>query len=142
MGTEALHILSAGQHVTTDRSPGHPDNALWINTKDLTRATGWQLKPEGLCRDDVCMLVAPTDRERLVDGEAVCASALWEAMGRPVLHDKARSTWMLGEAAADRSRELESLEAPDFTLPDITGKLHSLSDYRGKKVFLSTWASW
>ena len=28
------------------------------------------------------------------------------------------------------------------TLPDITGKLHSLSDFRGKKVFLATWASW
>ena len=49
---------------------------------------------------------------------------------------------MLGEAAADRSRKLESLEAPDFTLPDIEGKLHSLSDFRGKKVFLATWASW
>ena len=26
--------------------------------------------------------------------------------------------------------------APDFTLPDRTGKKHSLSDYRGKKVVL------
>ena len=48
----------------------------------------------------------------------------------------------LVRSAADRSRDLESLEAPDFTLPDIEGKLHSLSDYRGKKVFLATWASW
>jgi peroxiredoxin len=49
---------------------------------------------------------------------------------------------MLGEAAEDRSQALASLRAPDFTLPDITGKLHSLSDFRGKKVFLATWASW
>jgi peroxiredoxin len=34
------------------------------------------------------------------------------------------------------------LEAPDFTLPDIDGQLHSLSDFLGKKVFLVTWASW
>ena len=27
-------------------------------------------------------------------------------------------------------------QAPDFTLPDRTGKEHSLSDYRGKKVVL------
>jgi hypothetical protein len=88
------------------------------------------------------MAVVPADRERLVDGDAVCASGLWETLGRPALHDEARSVWMLGEAAADRSTQLESLEAPDFTLPDITGKLHSLSDFRGKKVFLATWASW
>jgi peroxiredoxin len=35
-----------------------------------------------------------------------------------------------------------SLEAPDFTLPDVSGTPHSLSDYRGKKVLLATWASW
>ena len=32
--------------------------------------------------------------------------------------------------------------APDFTLPDLDGKLHSFSELRGKKVFLATWASW
>ena len=32
--------------------------------------------------------------------------------------------------------------APDFSLPDINGQPHRLSDYRGKKVFLATWASW
>lgn len=142
METRALHVLSAGRHVATLRSPGHPDDELWISAVDLERATGWKLKPEGLCRDDLCMVVAPSDRERLIDGDAVCASGLWETLRRPVLHDEARSAWMLGESATDRSRELESLKAPDFTLPDITGKLHSLSDFRGKKVFLATWASW
>ena len=142
MATEALHVLSAGRHLTTTRRSGHPDDALWISAKDLERATGWMLKPEGLCRDDACAMIAPADRERLVDGDAVCASGLWKALGRPVLHDEVRSTWMLGDAAADRSRELATLEAPDFTLPDITGKLHSLSDFRGMKVFLATWASW
>ena len=142
METEALHVLSAGRHVATTRSPSHPDSALWISAADLERATGWTLKPEGLCRDDVCTMIAPADRERLVDGDVVCASGLWETLKRPVLHDHARSTWMLGEAAADRRRALETLEAPDFTLPDINGDLHSLSDFRGRKVFLATWASW
>ena len=32
--------------------------------------------------------------------------------------------------------------APDFALPDPSGRIHRLSDYRGKKVFLVTWASW
>ena len=118
------------------------EDELWISAKDLEHATGWTLKPEGLCRDEQCTILSPADRERWVDGDAVCASGLWEALARPVLSDESHSTWMLGEAAADRSANLESLVAPDFTLPDITGRLHSLSDFRGKKVFLATWASW
>ncbi|GMR04402.1 MAG: hypothetical protein BMS9Abin23_0299 [Thermodesulfobacteriota bacterium] len=33
-------------------------------------------------------------------------------------------------------------EAIDFTLPDLDGKEHSLSDMRGKVVFLNFWATW
>jgi peroxiredoxin len=32
--------------------------------------------------------------------------------------------------------------APDFTITDITGKQHKLSDYRGKNVMLIFWATW
>jgi peroxiredoxin len=32
--------------------------------------------------------------------------------------------------------------APDFTLTDITGRQHKLSDYRGKDVMLVLWATW
>jgi peroxiredoxin len=32
--------------------------------------------------------------------------------------------------------------APDFTLPDLNGKLHRLAQYRGKVVFLNLWATW
>ncbi|MHC4622829.1 MAG: peroxiredoxin family protein [Planctomycetota bacterium] len=32
--------------------------------------------------------------------------------------------------------------APDFTLTDIKGKKHKLSDYRGKDVMLVFWATW
>lgn len=33
-------------------------------------------------------------------------------------------------------------EAPDFTLPDLQGRSHRLSDFRGKVVFLNLWATW
>jgi peroxiredoxin len=33
-------------------------------------------------------------------------------------------------------------EAQDFTLPDLDGKEVSLSDFRGKVVFLNLWATW
>jgi len=32
--------------------------------------------------------------------------------------------------------------APDFTLTDITGRQHKLSDYRGKNAMIVFWASW
>ena len=30
----------------------------------------------------------------------------------------------------------------DFTLPDIEGRMHSLSDYRGRWVIVNFWATW
>ncbi len=35
-----------------------------------------------------------------------------------------------------------AVAAPDFTLVDQYGKTHTLSDYRGKTVFLNFWATW
>ncbi len=43
----------------------------------------------------------------------------------------------LGTVRAD-----SNLETVDFTLPDIDGKLHSLSDYRGEWVIVNFWATW
>lgn len=34
------------------------------------------------------------------------------------------------------------MPAPDFTLKDLSGKTHKLSDYRGKDVMIVFWASW
>lgn len=34
------------------------------------------------------------------------------------------------------------LPAPDFTFPDLSGKEVSLSQYKGKVVFINVWATW
>jgi len=36
----------------------------------------------------------------------------------------------------------KGLTAPNFSLPDLDGKMVSLSDYRGKVVLLNIWATW
>lgn len=41
-------------------------------------------------------------------------------------------------SAADR----ETVPAPDFTLEDQFGNSHTLSDYKGKTVFLNFWGTW
>lgn len=65
-----------------------------------------------------------------------------EAAGRPVAVDREERAAYLGVSAAERAAALASLQAPDFTLPDLSGRPHSLSAQRGKKVLLVAYASW
>lgn len=47
--------------------------------------------------------------------------------------------------AADRQTltpAQQPMPAPEFTLPDLDGKPHTLADYRGKVVVLNFWATW
>lgn len=39
-------------------------------------------------------------------------------------------------------KENVKIKATDFKLKDLSGKEVSLSDYKGKKIFLNFWASW
>lgn len=45
-------------------------------------------------------------------------------------------------SAADNTSEKEIIPAYDFTLVDQYGTEHTLSDYKGKIVFLNFWATW
>ena len=65
-----------------------------------------------------------------------------EAARRPVALDPAEGAAFVGVAARERGRVLETLEAPDFALPDLAGRVHRLSEHRGRKVLLVAYASW
>ena len=116
--------------------------ALWLSSADVERATGWTLTPDGFCHDSACVPVPRGHGAAIVDGDAIDIAALWRYLGHPVVHDDSRQTWVLGTAAGARADALRSLLAPDFTLPDLDGRRHRLTDHRGKKVLLVTWASW
>lgn len=116
---------------------------LWLSPDDLTAATGWKLKPQGMCLGDRCVPIAPTRRAALADAHGrINFAAFARDLEQPVVHDDVEGVWLVGESAQTRSAALRSLDAPDFRLPDLDGTLHALSDYRGKKVLLLTWASW
>ena len=118
---------------------------LWITTADLKRATRFEVKPQGVCRDELCFPLPKARQQEFLHKERGGAwfnmTAFAVLVRQPVAHDAGLATWYFG-LRADQRQFLSSLQAPDFTLPDVNGKTHSLSDFRGKKVFLVTWASW
>jgi cytochrome oxidase Cu insertion factor (SCO1/SenC/PrrC family) len=61
---------------------------------------------------------------------------------QPSAYDAKHQVWVFGPRSDHQNAFVASLAAPNFTLPDMNGKMHSLSDFRGKKVLLVTWASW
>ena len=121
-------------------------NDLWITTGDLTRATRFVIKPQGVCRDELCF---PLPKNRKAEFVLKKGATTWfnlnefaKLTNQPVITDQKNGIWFFGSRAAEQNQYLASLSAPNFTLPDLNGKLHSLADFRGKKVLLVTWASW
>jgi hypothetical protein len=123
-----------------------PSADLWVTTADLTRATGFVLKPQGVCREELCFPIPKARKAEFLAARSRVAwfnlSAFARLLDQPMAHDEAVSVWYFGPRPDQQRAALASLQAPDFTLPDMQGRRHSLADFRGKKVLLVTWASW
>jgi hypothetical protein len=115
---------------------------LWLDAAAVEESTGWTWKPEGLCHGDTCVPLPPAAADELVRDGRLNLAAMWRRSGQPVVHDAASRFWVLGTGAERRGAALAALQAPDFSLPDLEGREHRLSSYRGRRVFLATWASW
>jgi hypothetical protein len=111
-----------------------------LTRDDVTRVLGWEIKPQGLCKGERCIPVH--DPAALADERGIDLCALARLLGRPLAVDAPERAACLGTSAAERGARLATLEAPDFTLPDMQGRPHSLSEQRGKKVLLVAYASW
>jgi len=119
---------------------------LWITTADLTRATKFEIKPQGVCREELCFPIPKDRRNSLVrkqGGTTIfnLTEFAW-MVHQPIAFDLVNSVWFYGPRQSAQNDFVQTLEAPNFTLPDLNGKMHSLSDFRGKKVLRITWASW
>ena len=132
-----LTDVGEAEVAATRASPG-----LWLKAADFARTTGYEVKPEGLCKGPICVPAPRGDARFVDDAGNVDAAAFWRYIGNVAVSDTSGDLWAFGASAGERAQALDTLEAPDFELPDFDGRMHRLSDYRGQKVFLSTWASW
>jgi hypothetical protein len=109
---------------------------LWIRGADLPRVNEFELKPQGACRADVCIPI-PKD---LKNGDWFNLTGFARKVRQAWVADA--GVWSFGEFPLLRQANYASRSAPDFAVPDRKGRVVHLSDFRGKKVLVVTWASW
>jgi hypothetical protein len=102
---------------------------LGIDTDTFQAETGWEIKPEGACKGEVCVPLA--------GGFELSSTA--ERLGMALVHDAEHGVWALGPESLN-GRALVTAEAPDLVLPDLDGKAFHLSSLRGQKVVIVSWA--
>ena len=132
-------IISIDGQVT-DVELSEQSGKVSVSNSVLEQATGWSLKPEGLCRDQVCVPVRNV--EALINDDQVDLAEFARLVSQNIVIDAQRKVVALGEQAQIRSTEMATLGAPDFTLPDIHGRQVSFSDYNRRKRLLLAWSSW
>ena len=113
---------------------------LLIDPEALPDALGWAWKPEGLCRDNLCVPVR--DRAALMKGEQLDIGAVAGALGRLAVVDAHAGIAAIALPAEIRRSALHDHRAPQFTLPDLEGVEHDLEEWRGTKKLLVAFASW
>ena len=102
---------------------------------DFEQQTGWQLKPEGACKGDVCV---PLPDGAVTDGN-VALDVVADRLGMPVVADEERGIYARGPEVIT-GRALTTATAPELVLPGLDGHEFRLSSLRGQKVLLVAWA--
>jgi hypothetical protein len=102
---------------------------LDVDAADFQLGTGWEIKPEGACKGDVCV--------PLPGGFDLSRTA--ERLGMALVHDEEHAVWALGPESLS-AHALVTAQAPELVLGDLDGNEFRLSSLRGQKVVLVAWA--
>lgn len=131
----AATVLYDDHAISIDKT--RPDaRELWVPAADLPRINRFEVKPQGACRADMCI---PLSKD-LRSGEWFNLTGFARKLHQAYVHEA--SAWSFGEIPLVRGDFYRTRVAPDFAVPDRTGRVVHLSDFRGKKVLVVTWASW
>jgi len=137
----AATVLYDDRTIVLDRigiDPKRASDTLWIRKRDLPRVNGFELKPQGACRADLCIPIPKT----MTRGDYFNISAFAKKAGQAVVADPGARIWSFGEMQSLGAGLAGSRVAPDFEVPDRLGRPVHLAGFRGKKVLVITWASW
>ena len=134
-GATGTTVLYGDRSVALDKIQADPKD-LWVRKADLPRINDFEVKPQGACREDLCIPI-PRDFSK---GGFFNLSAFARKTGEVVVSEA--NVWSFGEIPVLRGSFTGSRIAPDFAVPDRKSKVVHLSDFRGKKVLVVTWASW
>ncbi len=100
-----------------------------ISAEEFASGTGWDIKPEGACKGEVCV--------PLPDGYSAAHAA--DRLGMAVVRNDTAGLFAFGPESLN-GRALVTAQAPDVVLPDLHGNEFHLSSLRGKKVVVVAWA--
>lgn len=100
-----------------------------ISAEEFAAGTGWDIKPEGACKGEVCV--------PLPDGYSAEHAA--DRLGMAIVPNATNSLVAFGPESLN-GRALVTAKAPDVVLPDLDGNEFHLSSLRGKKVVVVAWA--
>lgn len=103
---------------------------LDIRADEFEQATGWQIKPEGACKGEVCVSLG---------GGAFDMSTAAERLGMAVVSEPALGLFAVGPESIG-GRALATADASDFSLPDLDGREFRIESLRGQKVVVVSWA--
>jgi hypothetical protein len=132
----AATVLYGDRTVALERTQPDP-NDLWVRKGDLKKINDFEVKPQGACRADLCIPISK-DLQR---GEWFNLSGFARKTGETVIKDDT-GVYSFGEIPLVRGAFYSSRVAPDVAVPDRKGRVVHLTDFRGKKVLVITWASW
>lgn len=108
-------------------------DSLDIDATTFQAGTGWDIKPEGACKGEVCVPL----RGDPSDGFDLAAVA--DRLGMAVVSDEAAGVHAVGPESFGGTA-LVTADAPDVTLRDLDGNDVRLSDFRGRKVVVAAWS--
>jgi hypothetical protein len=102
-------LLYDSRAVALKRIDTDASGALWVLKSDLPRINGFELKPQGACRADICI---PIPRA-MMRGELFNLTAFATRVGQKFIADASARVWSFGEIPVVQGAYVESRIAPD-----------------------------
>ena len=109
---------------------------LELTPGELHERFGWELKPEGACKDDRCVPMS----DLATTGDRIDVRDFATRLGMPIAAAEKHGLWALGPESG--GRVLSSAAFPEVVVSDFAGNPFDLATLRGRKVLLVAWASY